>query len=89
MLKIDDKDYWVIVSISEDNEIYILKASKDLEDDEFLECACGTFEYNSISTKWADDLDIGIYKVELEFEKDDDGDFEDFTITTSTPLFTP
>ena len=86
MFALDDKDYWCIVAIDEDEEMWILKQSKDASNDDIL-ITYESASCNEIDTKWADDEPQGIYKLELEPVLDSDGDIESFNVPKHDRLY--
>jgi hypothetical protein len=90
MFNIDEKDYWVITSVSENGEIYLIKISPDLIKEDHIDTCfgLGTIEEHGIPYDWRSGLPEGIYKVELTAKKDINDDYiEEFTVDKITMLY--
>lgn len=87
MFEIDDKNYFVIVTIDEDDDIYIVKCSKQVNDDDFLSYPLGSLGDNNISCDWAEDKPIGVYRLDLDVTRDDDGDIEEIIVAKNELLY--
>ena len=87
MFSLDDKSYWIIVTKDESDELYAIKQSQDVYDEDLVPYPSDTLGYNDIDEEWANGKPTGVYRLEVEAVKDEDGDLQEVKVIASELLY--